>query len=184
SKPSYEAIQKALELNATFATIGFSKTNAFPGVDGEIQTTAYHGPLYLEFTIEPDGKISYICEHGNEETEYQSGLDIDQAIEIIRSFRGRLWALSASFINSTMTPIKEISRVLPSNLQVMEAESQSLTKSAFPRVESALANTLTDSTRTLQVSPLSFGTFQPINFLKITGSYRAPVHRGMSATTT
>lgn len=65
--PSDETIQKALTLNSELALSGFSKTNAFPGIEGEIQVTAYHGPLYLEFTIEPDKGITFIYEHNGEE---------------------------------------------------------------------------------------------------------------------
>jgi len=184
SAPSGETIQKALKLNSEMSLSGFSKTNAFPGIEGEIQVTAYHGPLYLEFTIESNGEIAYIYERNEEEIECKEKLDLETAIQIIRHFRGQIWALSVSFIESTMTPIREFSKALPSSRPVMEVESQSLTMSAFPKEGSAFANTLTDSIKTLQASRRYFGKFQPTNFLKITGLYSAPVQPAMSATTT
>lgn len=184
SKPSHEAIRKAVEINAELAASGFSKTNAFPGIEGEIQTTAYHGSLYLEFTIGSDGKITYAFEYNNDEIKYQSGLELYESIEIIRSFRGILpWVFSVSFIKSTMTPIKEISQALPLNLPVMEAEYQQLTKNAFPKAESASAITLVNSMKTFRASPPSFGKSQPIDFLTITGLLNAPVRQVMPATT-
>jgi len=182
SRPSHKTIQKALEINAELDASGFSKTNAFPGIEGEIQTTAYHGSLYLEFTIGPDGKITYAFEYNNNEIKYRSGLELDESIEIIRSFRGLLWVFSASFIKSTTTPIKEISRALPLNLRVMEVEYQQLMKNVFPKAESASAITLVNSTKTFWASRPSFGKSQPIDFLTITGSFNAPVRQVMPAT--
>lgn len=183
--PSSETIQNALKLNTELETIGFSKTNAFPGIEGEIQTTAYCGSLYLEFTIEPDGKITYLCECNNQEMDYQSELGLDKAIEIIRSFRGnKLWALSVSFINSTMTPIKETSKASPLSPPVMEAGSQLSTRVVSPKVGSAFATTSTDIIGTLQGSHLSSGISQPISFQRITGSYSAQALPAIPATTT
>ena len=63
------------------------RNNQFVGDSGEIRLTVYHGDYYLEFTIETDDTISYLCEDGGEEDDYQEGLSLNEAIEIINSFK-------------------------------------------------------------------------------------------------
>jgi hypothetical protein len=182
--PSDETIQKALTLNSELALSGFSKTNAFPGIEGEIQVTAYHGPLYLEFTIEPDRGITFIYEHNGEEIEQKEKLDLRTAVQIIRTFRGRTWVLSESFIKGTTTPIREISKVLPSSHPAMGAKSQSLMMSVYPKEELQFVNISGSSTRTSQAYQPSFGKSQLLLFLKVTGSCNKQAPQGILATTT
>src|SRR5712692_6131611 len=77
--PGSDAIHKALKLNSSLSAVGFKKTNAFPGVNGEIQVTAYHQSIYLEMTIEPDGLITFVYEDGDQEVEYRQML-LDEVI--------------------------------------------------------------------------------------------------------
>src|SRR5258708_32738608 len=65
--PTDEMVKKALMLNAEAAKAGFGKTNAFPGIEGEIQITAYHESTYLEITVELDGSVSFVYEEADQE---------------------------------------------------------------------------------------------------------------------
>jgi hypothetical protein len=78
--PMNETIAAALKLNQEAEASGFDKTNAFPGIEGEIQVTAYLGALCLEFTIERDGGITFVKEQDDRELFYESGLTLDEAI--------------------------------------------------------------------------------------------------------
>jgi hypothetical protein len=78
--PAKETIAAALHLNREAEASGFDKTNAFPGIEGEIQVTAHLGALCLEFTIERDGGITFVKEKGGQEIAYESGLTLDEAI--------------------------------------------------------------------------------------------------------
>jgi hypothetical protein len=184
SAPSEEIIQKALKLNSELALSGFSKTNAFPGIEGEIQVTGYQGPLYLEFTIEPNGEVAFLYERDEKEIEYKEKLDLETAIEIIRHFRGLAWALSVSFIKSTTTPIREYSKASLSSHPVMVVESQPLMKNVYPGAEPVFASTLKSSTRKSPAYPRSFGKSQQMPFPKVTGSYKRQARQEIFATTT
>lgn len=63
------------------------RNNQFVGDSGEIRLTVYHGDYYLEFTIEIDQTITYRRELGEQEQDYQEGLSLDEAIEIIKEFK-------------------------------------------------------------------------------------------------
>ncbi len=91
--PSIKVIARAKKLNEIAADVGFNDTNVFPGIDGEVQFTAYFQDLYLEFTIAPDGLVTYIYERDHQEMEYETISD-DEAFVKIRSFSGVIWALS------------------------------------------------------------------------------------------
>lgn len=91
--PPDSNIQTALKLHDTFLDEGFTRTNAFPGVDGEVRVTAYHNQYYLELTVEVDGSITFVYESGDEEIAYEENLSPTQANAKIK-YRGRKWTLS------------------------------------------------------------------------------------------
>ena len=78
--PAETTITAALKLNREAEASGFDKTNAFPGIEGEIQVTAYLGALCLEFTIERDGGITFVKEQDDQELAYESGLTLEEAM--------------------------------------------------------------------------------------------------------
>ncbi len=83
--PAKETIAAALKLNEEAEASGFDKTNAFPGIEGEIQVTAYFGALCLEFTIERDGGITFVKEKDDQEIAYEPTLTLDEAIDRLRT---------------------------------------------------------------------------------------------------
>jgi hypothetical protein len=85
--PSDSTIKKAIALNMEAGGNGFTKTNAFPGIEGEIQFTVYKGQFYLEFTLEVDGTVTFLYEEADEEKDYQTGISFDEALNRIREFK-------------------------------------------------------------------------------------------------
>lgn len=83
--PSQETIDSALRLNREAMLLGFEKTNAFPGIEGEIQVTAYLDTFSFEFTIERDGAITFVKEQADRELVYEQGLTLDEAINRLRA---------------------------------------------------------------------------------------------------
>jgi hypothetical protein len=163
--PTDEAIRKALLLNAEAGFAGFRKTNAFPGIDGEIQVTAYHGSIYLELMLELDGTVIFVYEYNDQEIDYEE-LTLNEAIARIRTFRGLTWALSGLSTSCTTTPIDRSSRVLPLNLPTMEAASPLLIQSASNEPAVISASTLQDTTPGSQEHLQSSGTSPLKYFLK------------------
>ncbi len=101
--PEESRLTQSIELNREAVNLGFLRTNAFPGVDGEIRVTVYHQKHYLEFTIETDDTVTYIHEVDNQEIEYETGLSFEEAKGKIKAFREKEWNLSETSIGSILT---------------------------------------------------------------------------------
>lgn len=82
--PTEKILKSALDLSDHIATLGF-QSNAFPGVDGEIMMTVYHGKNYLEFTFETNGTVTFVREKSETEIAYEEGLTVDQAKNIVNT---------------------------------------------------------------------------------------------------
>ncbi|OGO27267.1 MAG: hypothetical protein A2Z16_05930 [Chloroflexi bacterium RBG_16_54_18] len=184
SPPIDATIEIALQLNTEALELGFSKTNAFLGTEGEIQVTAYLGQLYLELTIERNSIISVVIENGNTEIFYKENLSMQETIAFIRSLRGELWALSELSINITSIEKKDDSQVLPSKTQVMAAESPFLMNSAYCKLAQTSAGILKDTIIVNHVYPLFFGEFPQKTYHHIVSSHNKPLPEEIFATTT
>lgn len=103
--PSKDIISKALLIVKKAIKAEFD-TDAFPGVDGEIMVTIYHKDDYMEFTIEGDGKVTFVHEQGEEEISYKEGLEINNALREMRNIGKYLWNISEAF-TETIT-IKDV----------------------------------------------------------------------------
>jgi hypothetical protein len=75
-------IQKAIKLHIKAKMCGL-QTDAFPGFNGEIQVSCYHGQETLTFTIEETGVISFLFERGTEEIEHAENLSVEWALDKI-----------------------------------------------------------------------------------------------------
>ncbi|MDQ2693776.1 MAG: hypothetical protein M3Z21_00085 [Pseudomonadota bacterium] len=141
--PRTDTLQMARELHQTIINCCFSKTDAFPGIDGEVQITLYYdgrdGRDYLEFTIETGGLVNFVQELNDEEVESKVNLSLTDAQEIIENYRDRVWDSFVSSIRNTSTSGSKDSVVSRSKTPVMEVESPSFPKNAsrLPAYQSA-----------------------------------------------
>ena len=81
-------INAAISLHKEALRLGFFETDAFPGANGEIMVTIYRHEHYLEFIIERDLTVTFSREDGDDETRYEEGLTLNNAIRVIRDFSG------------------------------------------------------------------------------------------------
>lgn len=88
---SQDTVDTAAELHANAMILGLLKTDAFPGINGEIRITVYHGTIYLEFTIETDGLITFVREDYRRVTDSQTNLSLDDALNILRDAGREIW---------------------------------------------------------------------------------------------
>src|SRR3954466_2764644 len=56
---------RALDLFHVLLTLGFFKTDVFPGADGEVLLTGYHGGHYVAVTVNSDGTFHLKHEENN-----------------------------------------------------------------------------------------------------------------------
>lgn len=113
--PTNDMIAKAVQYEALYRLLGYPITDAFPGADGEIMVTAYHGDFYVELTLETDGSFRFACEAPGSNEVYIEGLLAFQAMHRLFDFTRRIkpetCRLYESFIlATTMTPIAVSSR--------------------------------------------------------------------------
>ncbi len=167
--PSDATISQASALNDEAGRAGFTRTNAFPGIDGEIRVTAYHGSIYLELTIEPSGQVTYVLEHDDDEVVYEENLSIDEALERIRAFWGTIWPSSGLSIAVSTIPTRSVFKVSPSNPPTMVVEYPSLARIAYSIPVLPSVSILNGSTETYQEALRYFGTSTPEFFLTHAG---------------
>src|SRR5262249_22092420 len=97
-----EVLHQALRLHAGMLRLGFTATDAFPGIDGGMLLTMYDGHEYLEFRFEAEGIISYSRETDNIEVQEQDHLTLEQAEAILWAYRQETWTRSGSYTFATM----------------------------------------------------------------------------------
>ena len=95
------AIKSALNLHREIVYRGYSRTDAFPGLDGEIQITVYEGAHYFAFEREKSGKWSATHEKG-EKSETLSGLNFEKIKEYLNSINSMLCNASDYYQGETI----------------------------------------------------------------------------------
>lgn len=129
---SEETAQTAKNLLLGMAHAGLWKTNAFPGIDGQMMVTAYHRNQYFEMSVEADGSVVFVYEENRREVIYRENLTPAEALNLLHEVvRDSLWVSSASYTTTISTRFAETLRAMLSKTRLVKAESQSLTRSAL-----------------------------------------------------
>jgi hypothetical protein len=111
----------ALELNRHALAMRYHTTEAFPGVDGEVMVSAYIQNYTLDFTIYPDGHITFRCEIDDEDVDYADNLTLEVAKLKLTVLGYFIWNLFGSFIQDTSVKKKATSNTSSSSpVQVAE----------------------------------------------------------------
>lgn len=79
----FDIISLAVNLHNTILYYGFTETDAFPGLDGEIRITIYHKDYYFEFTINENQTVDYCKELKDDSIETREGISIADTYSII-----------------------------------------------------------------------------------------------------
>ncbi len=100
---SEETVRTALVLTEYALTSGIGRTNAFPGLNGEITVVFYVEDDDFEFTIETDGRISFLHEHDGDTIEEEL-LTLPAARQKIQGIaRLAPWTIYGSYIPDITT---------------------------------------------------------------------------------
>ncbi len=81
-----EIIEKAIRLEARARLVGFSETDAFPGLNGEISVALYFQTHYFEFTFDVNGTVVFVHED-NQITVMYDSLVFETALRKVESLR-------------------------------------------------------------------------------------------------
>ncbi|PZV81481.1 hypothetical protein CLV31_11012 [Algoriphagus aquaeductus] len=156
-----ERIAKRLHLEL------FCKIDAFPGIWGEIQVTAYLQEYFIEINILSDGSIEFLVEDQNQNIVLElEGLNFDGLVTKIKFFKGQyLWKSFVYFPQTISIKTYPDSPVLPSGiLLVQEEESPYLTEIAHSETQAAHVAILTPITKRSAINPRYFGNSVQTNY--------------------
>ncbi len=107
SPATSDRVITAILYNRLYRAYGFSKTDAFPGNDGEIMITAYEGDHYVEITFEIDNTCRFVYEYQRNEEVYKEGLSRAEAVRFligaVEKVRLKTWPLCESSIQPITT---------------------------------------------------------------------------------
>ena len=145
------------------AQLGFTTTNAFPGVAGEIMISGRNGDHDIEVILETDGTISFEHETNDETVtsiERGSLKEVERALAEAARAAGELWSTSDLFTVDTSNQIKIVLPVWHS--EITAAAFRSFYPNAFRRQVVNFAD-IYDTT-----------TLWPQGILQYFGSWTAP----------
>jgi hypothetical protein len=144
---SEEQIEVALLLLRYAAQLGWSRTNAFPGVSDEIMLTLYKGhKYYIEITINSGSDIDLVFEKDRREEMDYEGLSVERLKRKLRLIAREVWPTSASSIGDTMIMIEASSKTLPSSGRHWIMGFQSSSGDALTGVAGRYVNIFVNST--------------------------------------
>lgn len=159
--PSVRTVAWALGYAALLSALGFSKTDAFPGPDGEVMVTGYLGKHCVQVSLEADGTTFLVHEIDNkamlEEEKVSYAVTIPALVSIARDIRQEC-ATSGLFTQNALIPTGANSLTTPLRGQPMEAVFQYSKSNVPPPMETRFANTLGNTTEELPANHPFFGS--------------------------
>lgn len=162
---SHATVASAIQILEKIAPAA-EKTDAFPGLNGEVMVTGYKSQCCIELTVEADGTLWGALETRNtivRSTERIQPADVDAYIAQFKN----LCNAFEYFLSSITTPTEKLSSTLRSSRQRMAQEYQGSIGFAPWQLVVANANTSVPITNLWQGTPRSSGTLTQTNFPKI-----------------
>ena len=135
-----KAIQEALALNAELLGAYFLRTDAFPGLSGEIQVTAYLGDDCFEFTRETDGTWAFVHERLDEDIACAEDLSFDEVKIIAANLHERIWNTFALYQESSGIGRRKNLEAWPSGRQVIIRGFPLSNLNAFPGISPSICD--------------------------------------------
>ncbi len=105
---SEEVVDKAEQIYEQLMFLGFTRTNAFAGVDGDAQIAAYHREHHLSITIEPNMSFSLEHEVSGKEVLNHENLKLAELKSKLRGIAKAIWSTSGSSTQQTSTRSPDI----------------------------------------------------------------------------
>jgi len=96
--PAQELISTATAFIQFARENGITRTNAFPGIEGQVQVTFYNQELTLEITLERDGSITIAEDRGNDQLFLEERVTSAEAYSRLLKFTEQICDSSESFI--------------------------------------------------------------------------------------
>jgi hypothetical protein len=104
--PSSAMIDNARDWLNKIAEVGFTTTNAFPGVGGEIMVSGCNDDHNIEIVLEIDGTISFYEEKDDESVTSIDHGELTEVEEALARAAGNQWSISDFSINDILSRTK------------------------------------------------------------------------------
>lgn len=127
--PERALIDKATELENLAQDLGFARTDAFPGPNGEVRYCLYNDESYYEFTLEIDGAVTTVIENQGVESETVS--TFEEARNVLKKLS--VWNISDLFIGDIGTSKRRISKAWHFKTPARAAEPSRLWIESVPK---------------------------------------------------
>ncbi|EJP16517.1 hypothetical protein [Leptospira interrogans] len=118
----YNVLSSARYMLSDILYTGFTITDAFPGIDGEVRLTIYHNRSYLEFTINESLFVDFVLEENDNVIEEKQNLSFNDALNLISKF----WNDTCKPLESSMSDYIMINKGNVSNRLRLKAQRESL----------------------------------------------------------
>jgi hypothetical protein len=172
-----------LQLLKEVEALGFTETDAFPGIEGEISITVYYGSKDFEFTVELNGRVTFVYDVGQETICYLKNLSLEESLTKFKDFTSLPWVSFASSLPNIMISENAVLGVLPSVIPQMALAYQSLTESVLRALAEAVVSTSRATTAVwLETILPSFGTSPKEQYPTTVASSEKTVVQVMRAT--
>ncbi len=119
--PSIDTVTQALSVLHKAQSYSL-KTDAIPGIDGEIQIICFNKDDTLEFTIEKIDKITIVLERGGQEVIYREEQSLKEALKQLTNYGKEICNLSESSTNVTTSNTLEDLAIWHSRTPPTQAE--------------------------------------------------------------
>ena len=120
----HETVTLSSQLLKYLTQLGFSSTDAFPGVDGEVLLTVYRDASYIEIVVYSTDRISIIYERSDAELYRAENVNTKRVLLELKRIAAEIWGSSVSSTPTIMTSAEGALQVWPLKRPKM-AEHQS-----------------------------------------------------------
>jgi hypothetical protein len=100
---SKSQIDRALSVHELMQQNGYSATDAFPGLTGEIAVTAYKDNYFLQFVVEKQGQASILVKAGTATLAREYRISEKEARAIFLAASRTVWGISEVLISRNIT---------------------------------------------------------------------------------
>lgn len=96
-------LKRALAILEALEDSGFSDTDVYPGIDGDVLLSAYALPDYYDFKIKVDGSVTVAHTLDEDDKFYQEAMPLVEVFSKIKEFASQKWPTSDYLTSAFIT---------------------------------------------------------------------------------
>jgi hypothetical protein len=132
---SRPVLERAVAVAQHLIMAGFSRNDAFPGVDGDVQVTGYHGRHFISIDIMSGDRFDVRHDIGGIEHCCVEGVGWPGVKIVINEVATEVWGISGLFTLGTGIPYVAVSAISHSRSHPTAASQSSRSTARKPRAD-------------------------------------------------